>query len=298
MKNKWSIDQINELNGKTVIVTGANSGIGFETAKVLASKGAKVYFACRNEFWGKYAKNKVKLEFQQSDVHYLNLNLADLPSIHNFVTKFKSENNQLDILVNNAGIMMCPKMVTMDGFEMQMGTNHFGHFALTNLLMDIISISPESRVVTVSSLYHMPGEINFDDINSENNYHPVKAYQQSKLANLLFTYELDRKFKENNIDSISNASHPGWTATNLQKYKFSFRMFNPIFAQKSSMGALPTLYASTDLNVMGGDYFGPKILEIWGCPKKISSSKKSTDKVLAKKLWELSEIQTSVKFKI
>ncbi|MBC8197750.1 MAG: SDR family NAD(P)-dependent oxidoreductase [Candidatus Marinimicrobia bacterium] len=294
MKNNWTINQINDLNGKTVIVTGANSGIGFESAKVLASKGARVYFACRNEFWGNYAKNKVKLEFQHSDVHFLKLDLADLSSIHDFVDNFTSENSQLDILVNNAGIMMCPKMYTKDGFEMQIGTNHFGHFTLTNLLMGLISKTPKSRVVTVSSLYHRLGKINFEDINSGRKYHPVKAYQQSKLANLLFTFELDLKLKENNIDTISVASHPGWTATNLQKYKFSFKMLSPFIAQKPEMGALPTLFAATDNSIKGGDFIGPKILEIWGSPQKVDSSKKSKDKFTAKKLWELSETLTKI----
>ena len=164
------------------------------------------------------------------------------------------------------------------------------------LLIDLLSSTNESRVVSVSSLYHRPGKINFDDINSEKKYHPIKAYQQSKLANLLFTFELDRKFKENKINSIAVASHPGWTATNLQKYKFSYKIMNPIFAQKPEMGALPTLLGATGLNVNGGDYFGPKIMEVWGSPKKVDSSKRSKELNSAKKLWDLSESLTNIKY--
>lgn len=296
MKNKWTINHIDDLKDKVTIVTGANSGIGFETAKVLAQKNAKVVFACRNNIWGNYAVNKVKLDTGNTDISFSLLDLADLSSINNFVNKFKSEHNKLDILVNNAGIMMCPKLLTKDGFEMQIGTNHFGHFALTGLLFDLIKNTSKSRVVTVSSLYHRPGKINFEDINSNKKYHPVKAYQQSKLANLLFTFELDRKFREKNIDSIAVASHPGWTATNLQKYKFSFKMMNPIFAQKPEMGALPTLYGASSENVNGGDYFGPNKLEIWGSPKKVDSSNRSKNMDDAKRLWGLSEELTKIKF--
>jgi len=204
----------------------------------------------------------------------------------------------LDILINNAGIMMCPYQKTVDGFEMQIGTNHFGHFALTGLLSNKLIQTLNSRVVNVSSLYHRPGKINFEDINSEKKYHPVKAYQQSKLANLLFTYELARKFEEANSSTFAVASHPGWTATNLQKYKLSFRIFNPIFAQKPLMGALPTLHGAVGANVKNGDYFGPTRFEIWGHPRKVKSSKRSLDQNSAKQLWKLSEEMTNVSFSI
>jgi len=296
MKNNWTEENISDLSGKTVIVTGANSGIGFETVRALSEKNAQVIFACRNEFWGNYAVNKVKLDLGNTDILFKHLDLADLSSIRKFSEEVNSEMNSIDILVNNAGIMMCPYQKTKDGFEMQIGTNHLGHFALTGLLLDKIKSSQNSRVVNVSSLYYRPGKINFNDIHSEQKYHPVKAYQQSKLANLLFTFELARKFKESNSSSIAVASHPGWTATNLQKYKFSFRLFNPIFAQKPNMGALPTLFGAVEENVKNGEYFGPKKLEIWGHPKKVNSSKRSKDVETAKKLWELSENLTDVKF--
>tara|TARA_S200000501_G_C20869542_1_gene763577 strand:- start:3785 stop:4693 length:909 start_codon:yes stop_codon:yes gene_type:complete len=296
MKNYWTKHNINDLTGKVAIVTGANSGIGFETARVLSEKNAQVIFACRNDLWGKYAVNKVKLDCGNTNIFYKHLNLADLSSIHKFSENIITEFDSLDILVNNAGIMMCPYQKTIDGFEMQIGVNHFGHFALMGLLLKKIMQTPYSRVVNVSSLYHRPGNINFDDINSNQNYHPVKAYQQSKLANLLFTYELARKFKEENSSTIAVASHPGWTATNLQKYKFIFKMFNPIFAQKPPMGALPTLYGAVAENVENADYFGPRKLEIWGYPKKVNSSKRSKDLNLAKRLWQLSEEMTSISF--
>ena len=296
MKNNWTKENIKDLTGKVAIVTGANSGIGFETARALSEKNAKVIFACRNEFWGKYAVNKVKLDSGNTDIYFKHLDLADLSSIQKFADEINSENDNLDILINNAGIMMCPYQKTVDGFEMQIGTNHLGHFALTGLLLDNLMQTPNSRVVTVSSLYHRLGKINFGDIHSERKYHPVKAYQQSKLANLLFTYELARKFEKANSSTIAVASHPGWTATNLQKYKFSFRMFNPIFAQKPPMGALPTLHGAVAEDVKNAEYFGPRKLEIWGYPKKVNSSKKSKDLKSAKQLWELSEEMTKVSF--
>ena len=296
MKNNWTEENISDLSGKTVIVTGANSGIGFETARALSEKNAQVIFACRNEFWGNYAVNKVKLDSGNTDILFKHLDLADLSSIRKFSEEVNSEMNSIDILVNNAGIMMCPYQKTKDGFEMQIGTNHLGHFALTGLLLDKIKSSRNSRVVNVSSLYHRPGKINLKDIHSEKKNHPVKAYQQSKLANLLFTYELAKKFEDANSSTIAVASHPGWTTTNLQKYKFSFRLLNPIFAQKPPMGALPTLYGAVADEVKNADYLGPRKLEIWGRPKKVNSSKRSKDNATAKKLWELSENLTGVKF--
>lgn len=224
--------------------------------------------------------------------------MTDLSSIRKFSDQVNLEFDSLDILINNAGIMMCPYQKTIDGFEMQIGTNHLGHFALTGLLLNKLMQTPNSRVVTVSSLYHHPGKINFDDIHSEKKYHPVKAYQQSKLANLLFTYELARKFKKANSSTIAVSSHPGWTATNLQKYKFIFRMFNPIFAQRPQMGALPTLYGAVAEDVKNADYFGPRKLEIWGNPKLVDSSIESKNLKIAKQLWELSEKLTRVEFKI
>ena len=294
VKNNLNLPE--NLKGKIAIVTGANSGIGFQAAKLLAQKNVKVIFACRNEFWGKYSVNKVKLDSGNTDLHYEYIDLADISSIHKFVEKFKLNNNRLDILINNAGIMMCPHMKTKDGFEMQMGTNHLGHFALTGLVSDLLSSSNGSRVVSVSSLYHRSAVINFKDINSEKKYHPIKAYEQSKLANLLFTYELDRKFKENKVNSIAVASHPGWTATNLQKYRTSFKIMNHFFAQKPEIGVLPIILAAVGKNVNGGDYFGPRILEVWGRPKKVSSSKSSKDLKSAEKLWDISESLTKVKF--
>lgn len=294
---KWTAKDIPDLSGKTVIVTGANSGIGFETARALMHKGAHVYLACRDEFFGTFALNKFKLEKLDSRVTFLQLDLADLSSIRLFVETFKSRVNQLDILCNNAGVMMCPFSKTKDGFEMQFGTNHLGHFALTGQLMELLNKTENSRVVTVSSLYHRSGKIDFENLNSEKKYHPVKAYQQSKLANLLFTYELTRRFKQSGNNVIAAASHPGWTATNLQKYKFSFRMMNPIFAQNPPQGALPTLYAATFKEVTSGDYFGPDgLMEIRGCPKKVKASSRAVDKETAAKLWQVSEEMTGVKY--
>ena len=294
---KWTAENIPDLDGKTAIVTGANSGIGFETAKALMHKGAHVYLGCRNDIYGTFAQNKLKLEKLDAKVTFLPLDLADISSIKTFVTTFNSREEKLDILCNNAGIMMCPFSKTKDGFEMQFGTNHLGHFALTGKLMGLLNQTENSRVVTVSSLYHRPGKIDFDNLNGEKNYHPVKAYQQSKLANLLFTNEMVKKLKNSGSQTIAAASHPGWTATNLQKFKLSFRLMNPIFAQKPPQGALPTLFAATSPDISNGDYIGPDgFMEVRGGPKKVKSSSRAQNEETAEKLWQVSEKLTGVNF--
>tara|TARA_B100000029_G_scaffold474583_1_gene517063 strand:+ start:724 stop:1617 length:894 start_codon:yes stop_codon:yes gene_type:complete len=294
---KWTAVNIPDLDGKTAIVTGANSGIGFETAKALMHKGAHVYLGCRNDIYGTFAQNKLKLEKLDAKVTFLPLDLADISSIKTFVTTFNSREEKLDILCNNAGIMMCPFSKTKDGFEMQFGTNHLGHFALTGKLMGLLNQTENSRVVTVSSLYHRPGKIDFDNLNGEKNYHPVKAYQQSKLANLLFTNEMVKRLKNSGSQTIAAASHPGWTATNLQKFKLSFRLMNPIFAQKPPQGALPTLFAATSPDISNGDYIGPDgFMEVRGGPKKVKSSSRAQNEETAEKLWQVSEKLTGVNF--
>jgi NAD(P)-dependent dehydrogenase (short-subunit alcohol dehydrogenase family) len=227
----------------------------------------------------------------------MHLDLASLNSIKAFTAEFKDQHHKLDLLINNAGIMMPPYDKTKDGFEQQFGTNHLGHFALTGLLMKQLLSTPESRIVAVSSSSHWIGKITFDDLNREKNYTPMGAYAQSKLANLLFTYELQRKLDRTNTLTLAAAAHPGWTATNLQRYAFFFRLFNPLFAQKPEPGAWPILYAATADNVRGGDYYGPDgIFEASGHPKKVTSSKRSNDSGTAAKLWQVSEKLTGVKF--
>jgi NAD(P)-dependent dehydrogenase (short-subunit alcohol dehydrogenase family) len=224
------------------------------------------------------------------------LDLSDLASVNSFAQGFHSEYDRLDMLINNAGVMAIPYEKTADGFERQFGTNHLGHFALTGLLLDLLLSTENSRVVTVSSTGHRTGRINFEDLNSEESYSKWGAYGQSKLANLLFAYELQRSLAAVGSTTISAAAHPGYTATNLQSGTI-FRFLNPIMAQSQEMGALPTLYAAVADDVNGGDYIGPGgFMEQRGYPKKVHSNGSSHDEMIARKLWQVSEEMTGVKF--
>ncbi len=294
---KWTAENIADQSGKIAIVTGSNSGLGFETAKVLASKGATVVMACRSMDKAEKAAQEITIAYPQAKLDIRQLDLADLESVREFAAAFKKQYDRLDILVNNAGIMMIPRSETAQGFEMQFGVNHLGHFALTGLLLDLIEKTPGARVVNVSSGMHLAGKINFDDLNSQRSYNRAAAYGRSKLANLLFTYELQRRFSAKGIDALALAAHPGWTATNLQAHTGLFSSLNPILAQKPEMGALPTLYAATAVGVSGGDYYGPGgLFEMRGYPVKVRSNARSHDQTVAKKLWEVSETMTGVEY--
>lgn len=297
MKDKWTTKNIGDLTNKIAIVTGSNSGIGYEAAKALALKNAHVIIACRNLTKGEKAASNIKEEFAGAMVSVVELDLGSLDSTREFAKKFLKEYDRLDLLINNAGVMMPPFGKTMDGFELQFGTNHLGHFALTGLLLPVLIKTPGSRIVNVSSIAHRNGKINFDDLNSEQSYSKSSAYGQSKLANLLFTYELQRRFEAAKIESIATAAHPGWTSTNLQRHSGGFRFLNPVFGQKSDMGALPTLRAACDSEARGSDYYGPRgFMEMQGDPVKVKSNQRSHDLDAAKKLWEISEKMTGVTY--
>jgi NAD(P)-dependent dehydrogenase (short-subunit alcohol dehydrogenase family) len=225
------------------------------------------------------------------------LDLADLSSVKNFANTFLAEHDQLDVLINNAGVMAVPYRKTADGFEMQFGTNHLGHFALTGLLIDLLKVTPNSRVVTVSSIAHLLGKINFDDLNSEQSYQKWSAYGQSKLANLLFAYELQRRSAKSNGNPISIAAHPGYAATNLQNSSSFFSFANKLVAQSPEMGALPTIYAATSPEIQGGEFIGPDgFLGQRGYPHKTQSNKRSHNQETARRLWKVSEELTGVRF--
>jgi NAD(P)-dependent dehydrogenase (short-subunit alcohol dehydrogenase family) len=228
----------------------------------------------------------------------MELDLADLESVRRFASAVVERVERLDLLVNNAGVMMPPQSKTADGFELQIGTNHLGHFALTGLLMDTLLATPRSRVVTVASQAHRMAELDLDDLHWERRpYKKAASYGQSKLANLLFTFELQRRLVADGADTIAVAAHPGWTGTNLQRHSGLFRAMNPIFAMKPWQGALPTLYAATGDDVNGGDYYGPDgIFEMRGYPKKVDSSELSRDEDVARRLWEISEEATGVTY--
>ena len=294
---KWTENNIPDMQGKVAIVTGANSGIGYETARALTEKGATVILACRNLQKGNAAAETIRAQQPSGTVEVMQLDLGDLKSVRQFASEFLEQHTQLDLLINNAGIMMPPYGKTAQGFETQLGVNHLGHFALTGLLLDVLNRTPNARVVTVSSGMHRQGNINFDDLNWENAYSPTGAYGQSKLANLLFTYELQRKLEAAGKQTLSVAAHPGWTQTNLQQHSALATFASRFIAQSQPMGALPTLYAATADDVVGGGYYGPDgFMELRGHPKKVPSNDRSHDVAVAQRLWQESEAMTGVAF--
>jgi NAD(P)-dependent dehydrogenase (short-subunit alcohol dehydrogenase family) len=298
MAPDWTAENITDLAGKVAIVTGANSGIGYEMARALVRKQASVILACRNKDKGEQAARQIMQELPDARAEFLQLELSDLASVRRFVDEFRRlRHDRLDILINNAGIMAVPFGRTADGFELQFGTNHLGHFALTGLVLDLLIHTPQARVVTVSSGGHRFGKIDFENLNGERGYDRQVVYAQSKLANLLFTYELQRWFEKTGVDTIALAAHPGWTVTNLQVHWRMLQILNPVFGQKPEMGALPALYAATASGVQGGEYYGPAgWLELRGYPARQCSSESSYDPVAAARLWSVSEELTGVRY--
>ncbi len=298
--NKWNVNNILDQTGRVVIVTGSSSGIGFEAARALANKNVKVIIAVRNLEKGNAAAGKIKAAYNNADVEVMQLDLASLDSIHQFVNTFKEKYKRLDLLINNAGVMIPPYSKTSNGFELQFGTNHLGHFALTGLLIDLINNTKDSRIVNVSSAAHKSGNIDFNDLNWEKRkYKAWRAYGDSKIANLYFTYELKRRLANVKSNTKVIAAHPGWTATDLQRHSGIFQFMNGFFAMKQEQGALPTLRAAIDETAQSGDFFGPDgFQEMRGYPVKVESNKLSHDKDIALKLWNVSEDLTRVKFNL
>ncbi len=297
---KWTTEDIPDITGKVIIVTGGNSGLGFESVKALAQKGATVILTSRSVEKGESAKKEMGVV--KGKIEVMQLDLQDFDSIKNFAKEFKAKYNRLDVLLNNAGIMMTPYFKTKEGLEGQLGTNHFGHFKLTGHLLDVIKSTPNSRVVNVSSNAHKQGSMDFDNLLFEKGgYSSMKAYGRAKLANLLFTYELQRFFEKNNIDSIAVSAHPGFSRTNLARYiegKFWVKILMPVawfFSQNQENGALPQIRASVDKNVEGAEYYGPH-KGMKGYPVKVESNEKSHNEADAKKLWDVSEEITGVKY--
>ena len=302
--DRWTSENIPDQTGRVAIVTGANSGLGYETARALAHKGATVIMAVRTLEKGRAAAERIKRAGAAGNVEVMHLDLADLGSVQHFAKDFQAGYDRLDLLINNAGVMMPPqRQATADGFEMQFGTNHLGHFALTGRLLDLLQRTPGSRVVVVSSMAHRISGINLEDLQSEGSYSSSGAYGQSKLANLLFAYELQRRLDaaqasgETDPGILVAASHPGWTATNLQQHSRLFMWLNPMLAQRPEMGALPTLYAATAPDVVGGGFYGPSgFLELRGTPKRVYSNGRSHDQAAAARLWAESEALTGVRY--
>ena len=297
-KQKWVVNNITDQSGRVVIVTGSSSGIGYEAARVLANKNAEVIIAVRNQQKGDNAVQKIKDQNQKANVKVMLLDLASLDSVKKFTDEFKQKYSRLDLLINNAGVMIPPYSKTKDGFELQFGTNHLGHFALTGHLFDLLKNTSNSRIVNVSSAAHKYGNLDFEDLSWEKRkYKSWTAYGDSKIANLYFTYELQNRLSKNNSSTIATAAHPGWTATDLQRHSGLFEFLNRFYAMKTEQGALPTLRAATDETAQSGDYYGPDGWQEWrGYPVKVDSNKLSQDNEIAKKLWDVSEELTGIKF--
>ncbi len=293
---RWTAKQVPRLQGILAVVTGANSGIGLQTAHVLAQQGARVILACRNPERAAAARATVLAAHPEAEVETGQLDLSELASIEAFSKRLCASETHLDLLINNAGVMMPKRRTeTADGFELQIGVNHLGHFALTCHLLPILNNAPAARVVNVASLAHYKGRMNFEDLHYQNRtYWRVGSYGQSKLANLLFTFELDKRLKAAGERTIALASHPGWTSTDLQRHMPGpgAALFRAV-AMSAAQGALPSLRAATDDDVSGGEYFGPKgMTGTHGFPVLVGCSKAARDPRKAAKLWALSEKMT------
>lgn len=310
--NGWTATSMPDQSGRTVIITGANSGLGFEATRAFAQKGAHVVMACRSRERANHARRKIEATVTDASLTVLELDLGSQASIRQFVTEFDAAFDRLDVLLNNAGVMTTPYSTTEDGFERQFGVNHLGHFALTGFLVDhLMETDGETRIVTQSSLAHKTGtgEIDFDDLNGRQSYDRSEAYSQSKLANLLFTYELDRRFRAIEAETIAVAAHPGSSATELPYgdaemetsaiRRILGKFINTVIAQSAAAGALPALYAATAANVDGGHYIGPDgFMEMRGKPTNVVSSATSHDHATARRLWDVSEELTGVTFEL
>ena len=305
----WTPDDVPDLSGKTIVVTGGNSGIGYEAALAFARKRADVVLACRDLGKARKAADRIVAQASGATVEVMELDLSSLASVRGFADAFRLKRPTLHVLCNNAGVMAIPYRQTADGFEMQFGTNHLGHFALTGLLLDKLLATDGARVVNVSSGAHRMGNIRFDDLQWKNGYRKWIAYGQSKLANLLFTFELQRKVDAAGKKLLSVACHPGYAATNLQAagprmmgsamLESFFSLGNSVFAQSAAMGALPTEYAAVAPDVRGGDYIGPDgLFEMRGHPVKVGCSAAAKDTAAAARLWQVSEQLTGVSFKL
>lgn len=301
----WTLDDLPALENKRILITGGNSGIGFDTAKACAERGAEVVLACRNQGKAKDAADKIRAVVPEATVITMTLDLSSQKSVRAFAKLFLAEYKSLDVLVNNAGIMMPPYELTEDGFESQFAVNHLGHFTLTGLLLPALEAAPRARIVNISSLAHRFGDMDLDNPMFEGGqgYSRTRAYGRSKLANLLFTLELKKRLAERGSTVIPVTAHPGLAATNLSRYLetyFFVRWAMPLvqcFIQSADMGALPSLRALGDPGVKSGDYFGPDgFRQQRGYPRRVGSSKASRDPQIANRLWTLSENLTGLRY--
>jgi NAD(P)-dependent dehydrogenase (short-subunit alcohol dehydrogenase family) len=304
----WSPDDIGDQTGRVALVTGANSGIGFETARTLADHGAHVVLACRDPAKAREAADAMERDLDRSSIELLTLDLSDLVAVRRAAEQFLAEHARLDLLINNAGVMGTPYRQTADGFELQMATNHLGHFALTGLLLDRLIMSGRARVVTVSSLMHRAGHMVFDDVAGQEIRNTWSHYGTSKLANLLFTAELSRRLQAAGEAVLSVAAHPGWTRSNLigsgaalgqsRVRAKAGRTFGAHFGQSAAAGAWPSLYAATAPEVTSGQFIGPSHLaELFGPPTVVRPNRRARNLSDAARLWEISEELTAVHYR-
>ncbi len=305
ISTKWTEKNLPDLTEKIIIITGANSGTGFAATKFMSAKGATIVMACRNPDKANKALQSIKDDNAEAKLDFIQLDLSSLASIKQFSKEFMKKYSSLDILINNAGMSQTPDIKTEDGFEMQIGVNHLGHSALTGHLMDRLVKTKDSRVVTMSSMNHEQGIMSFDNLFLEDEYHPMKAYEQSKLANLLFSYELSRRLAQAGVSVESIAAHPGFVKSNIMKsneytkrsfgFTMMFNIFDVLLAMTPSMGSLGIMRAATDRTLKNGEYVGPtKMGGFRGLPKLLTSSESSYNEKDAKKLWEMSEQITGV----
>jgi NAD(P)-dependent dehydrogenase (short-subunit alcohol dehydrogenase family) len=302
--SKWTTADIPDQTGRVAVITGSNTGLGFETAAALAAKGAHVVLAVRNLDKGKDAELLIRKRSPNADLALQELDLSSLESTRAAAEQLRADHDRIDLLINNAGVMYTPKQTTKDGFEMQFGTNHLGHFAFTGLLLDRLLPVADSRVVTVSSVGHrIMADIHFDDLQWEHSYNRVAAYGPAKLSNLLLTYEQQRRLAPH-ATTIAAAAHPGFSDTELMRHlpgpvESAFRIVAPLITQDAAGGALPQLRAATDPSVQGGQYYGPSgIAQSQGSPVIVGSSKKSHDPERQRRLWAVSEDLTGVTYPV
>ena len=304
---KWTYSDIPSQEGRVAIVTGANSGLGYFTARGLAEKGCEVIMACRNTDKGEVARAALLEQEPAARLKVMELDLSDLGSVHQFTEAFRSSYKNLDLLINNAGLMAIPLRRTVQGFEMQFGVNHLGHFALTALLFDLLKSTERSRIVNVSSAAHKMGEIRFDDINWEKGYSKWRAYGMSKLANIHFTHELADKVAARGIDITVVAAHPGYSDSKLiekgpemngqQLMVRAGRFVNSFVAQRTEMGALPQLFAATSPDAVHRGYYGPGGFGgMRGYPQRTYPQRRKVSKDVQERLWALSEKMTGLSF--
>ncbi|MEU4324129.1 oxidoreductase [Nonomuraea dietziae] len=303
-QQRWTAEQIPDQTQRVFLVTGANSGLGLATTRALARRGGHVILAVRDEEKGHRAVARITAEQPDAHLEVRHLDLADLDSVRAFADRLRADHPRLDVLVNNAGVMAPPRSLSAQGHELQFACNHLGHFALTGLLLDLLAVGRDPRVVTVSSIKHRKGRIHFDDLTGERTYSPMAFYDQSKFANAVFGWELHRRLTAAGSPVRSLLAHPGYTATNLQlsapigwlRVVFG-RIGNPLLAQTPERGALPQLYAATDPHVEGGQFIGPDgMAELRGGPTRVPLSPAAADTETGRRLWEVSERLTDVRF--